>query len=344
MTARSGSMAENRESTEPDNSTSGNVVIKDLHPPVRDQRAEILQGLVQEQKTIDPKYFYDNQGSGLFEQITELPEYYPTRTERLILKDNAEAMAEVCGPNSVLVEPGSGSSEKVRLLLDALKPATYVPMDISEEFLEESAYRLAEEYPWLHIHAICTDFSILEKDPEGLPEGKRVIFYPGSTLGNMNPADSIGFLRNLGHWLDDDGGVLIGIDMHKSTAVLEAAYNDSQGVTARFNLNVLNNINELMGGDFDTACFEHRAFYNRNKYRIEMHLVSKRDQVVTLGDTKIGLTTGETIHTENSYKYTPERFQEIAGQAGFSVQSSWSDEQDLFSVHYLSLNGKHWEP
>lgn len=315
-----------------------NVVFSDLHPTQGDKRSEILNGLQKKQKTIDPKYFYDARGSSLFEQITALPEYYPTRTERQILKRDAKAMAELCGENCVLVEPGSGSSEKVRLLLDSLKPAAYVPMDISSGFLRQSAIGLAEEYPWLNVHAVCSDFAKQEKEPEGLPGGKRVIFYPGSTLGNMKPAEAVEFLKNLGHWLNRDGGILIGIDMHKSTRILEAAYNDQQGVTALFNLNILSNINELMDANFDLNRFTHQAFYNEEKLRIEMHLVSKVDQVVRVGDTSVSFTRGETIHTENSYKYTQESFLEIAQNAGFVIQSSWMDEHQLFGVHYLELN------
>jgi len=315
-----------------------NMVFSNLHPHGSDKRREILSGLQQKQKSIDPKYFYDSRGSELFEQITELPEYYPTRTERQILSSNARAMAECCGQNCVLIEPGSGSSEKVRLLLDNLNPAAYVPMDISADFLEQSAIQLAKEYPWLMVHAVCADFASREKEPEGLPRGRRVVFYPGSTLGNMRPHEAIGFLRNLGHWLNQDGGVLIGIDMHKSTRILEAAYNDGQGITALFNLNILSNINSLMNADFDISRFSHRAFYNEEKSRMEMHLVSLVNQVVKLGDTRINFTCGETIHTENSYKYTPESFQKLAHSAGFVLRSSWSDAQEMFSVFYLELD------
>ena len=322
----------------PDDMQPDNVVFSDLHPRVGNRRFEIIRGLQKERKSIDPKYFYDKRGSELFEQITELPEYYPTRTEKQILKSNAKAMAECCGHECVLIEPGSGSSEKVRLLLDSLRPAAYVPMDISADFLRRSAIQLAEERPWLNIHAFCTDFARQEKEPEGLPEGKRVIFYPGSTLGNMRPAEAIDFLKNLGQWLNRDGGVLIGIDMHKSSRILEAAYNDEQGVTALFNLNILNNINKIAGLSFSTDNFTHRAFYNEKKFRIEMHLVSKADQVVKLGDTEVTIKRGESIHTENSYKYTMESFQEIVRSSGFAIRSSWSDERRLFSVHYLEMD------
>ncbi len=338
MTSQADGLSKPESALASDDLQLDNVVFSNLHPPASDKRKEILSGLQQEQKCIDSKYFYDTRGSELFEQITDLPEYYPTRTERQILKSDAKAMAECCGQNCVLIEPGSGSSEKVRLFLDELKPAAYVPLDISADFLKRSAIQLAEEYPWLKIHAVCTDFANQEKEPEWLPAGKRVVFYPGSTLGNMRPVEASGFLRGLGQWLNQDGGVLIGIDMHKSTRILEAAYNDKQGVTALFNLNILSNINVLMNADFDINRFSHNAFYNEQAYRIEMHLVSKVDQVVKLGDTKITFTRGETIHTENSYKYTKESFQEIVRNAGFSIRSSWLDERQLFSVHYLELD------
>ena len=311
------------------------VVFENRHPRSSDKHTEILAGLLQEQKSIDPKYFYDTRGSELFEQITNLPEYYPTRTERQILKSNAKTMAECCGQNCVLIEPGSGSSEKVRLLLDTLEPAAYVPLDISAEFLKNSAIKLGEEYPWLHVHAVCTDFSNQQDLPGDLPAGKRVVFYPGSTLGNMNPSEASTFLKHLGRWLKDDGGILIGIDMHKSPQILHAAYNDQQAVTAAFNLNILSNINVLTGSEFDLGNFSHKAFYNQEEYRIEMYLVSKLDQVVRVSDTDISFSRGETIHTENSYKYTVESFQKIAHRAGLTIRSSWLDDQYLFSVHYL---------
>lgn len=326
---------------DPDEFQMGNVAFSDLHPRVGNRRLEIISGLQKTQKSIDPKYFYDTRGSELFEQITQLSEYYPTRTERQILIDNAQAMSDCCPQDCVLIEPGSGSSEKVRLLLDSLQPAAYVPMDISAGFLKRAAIQLAEEYPWLNIHAFCTDFARHKKEPGELPAGKRVIFYPGSTLGNMKPSEAIGFLKNLGRWLDTGGGVLIGIDMHKATPILETAYNDKQGVTALFNLNILNNINMIASANFNTDHFEHHAFYNEEAYRIEMHLVSKVKHVVQLGDIKISIAQGEAIHTENSYKYTLDSFREIARSAGFAIRSSWSDKRQLFSVHYLELENSN---
>jgi len=314
-----------------------NVLFKNQHPGENDSRTEVLAGLHQKQKTINPKYFYDTHGSELFERITTLPEYYPTRTERALYVEHADAIAEYCGKNCVLIEPGSGSSEKVRLLLESLKPAAYVPMDIAKEFLQRSAVKLGKEFPWLNVHAVCADFGTYDEAPEGLPEGKRVIFYPGSTLGNMTPDMAKQFLTNLRPWLGHDGGMLIGIDLHKSTNTLTAAYNDRDGVTAAFNLNVLKHINRLTSSNFDVKNFSHRAFYNLALQRIEMHLESNIDHIVRLGESAIVFAKGETIHTENSYKYTQESFQKLAGEAGFRVRQSWLDDEQLFSVHYLDL-------
>mgnify|MGYP000311780647 CR=1 FL=1 len=314
-----------------------NVFFKNHQPGVNDSRSEILAGLHQKQKTINPKYFYDTYGSELFEKITTLAEYYPTRTERLLYTQYADSIAQFCGKKCVLIEPGSGSSEKVRLLLKALQPAAYVPMDIAKEFLQRSAVKLGREFPWLNVHAICADFGHDNDVPEGLPEGKRIIFYPGSTLGNMTPEKATQFLQNLRSTIGHDGGVLIGIDLHKATDTLTAAYNDSEGVTAEFNLNVLNHINTLTNSNFEVSNFTHHAFYNEELRRIEMHLKSNIDHIVRLGQSAIAFSEGETIHTENSYKYTQESFQALAEGAGFNVCKSWLDDEQLFSVHYLEL-------
>ena len=314
-----------------------NVLFKNQHPGENDSRREILAGLHKKQKSINPKYFYDTHGSELFERITTLPEYYPTRTERSLYTEHADDIAEHCGKNCVLIEPGSGSSEKVRLLLEPLKPNAYVPMDIAKEFLQRSAIKLGKEFSWLNVHAVCADFGNYDEVPEGLPEGKRVIFYPGSTLGNMTPDTAKQFLNNLRPWLGHDGGMLIGIDLHKSTDTLTAAYNDLDGVTAAFNLNVLSHINSLTDSNFYLKNFTHRAFYNVELQRIEMHLESKCDHIVRLGESAISFAEGETIHTENSYKYTQESFQELVEEAGFTVRQSWLDNNQLFSVHYLDV-------
>lgn len=312
-----------------------NVIFKNEHPSEDNSRVEILSGLYQQQKTINPKYFYDTHGSELFERITMLPEYYPTRTERKIYRHYASEIAQYCGHKCVLIEPGSGSSEKIRLLLDAIQPSAYVPMDIAKEFLRRSALKLGIEFPWLNVHAVCADFGQYAQAPQGLPNGKRVIFYPGSTLGNMTPDAARAFLQQLREWVGLDGGLLIGIDLHKSTDKLTAAYNDSDGLTAAFNLNVLTNINRLTNSNFELDKFSHHAFYNEPLRRIEMHLKSKLDHIVRVGDSAIVFKEGETIHTENSYKYTLSSFQTLAESAGFTVSKSWSDNEQLFGVYYL---------
>ncbi|WP_298773882.1 L-histidine N(alpha)-methyltransferase [uncultured Shewanella sp.] len=306
-----------------------------------DDITKLLQGLQAPQKTINPKYFYDTQGSELFEKITQLPEYYPTRTEKHLLSHHAQEIAQYCEEQVILIEPGSGNSDKVRLLLAALKPKSYVPMDISAEFLQRAANQLGEKYPWLDIHAICTDFSQSPPLPNELPQGKRIIFYPGSTLGNMTPPQAIHYLNQLRQWIDGNnsqqkGGILIGIDLHKSSQQLNAAYNDAAGITAAFNLNILSHVNRLVDGNFDKQKFEHLAFYNEKQHRIEMHLVSNIDHIVHLNKHALTFKKGERIHTENSYKYTLDSFNSLVNKANLSVKKTWIDEDSLFSVHYLS--------
>ena len=314
-----------------------NVFFEDQQPAAGDSRAELLEGLLQENKQVNPKYFYDHQGSELFEQITQLEEYYPTRTELSILNDYAEEIATYCGSDCVLIEPGSGSSEKVRLLLDTIKPAAYVPLDISAEFLYQSAVKLGREFPWLNIHAICADFVEQWQTRTQLPTGRRVIFYPGSTIGNMEPAQATKFLANLRQWIGKEGGVLVGVDLQKPEHLLNAAYNDSQGVTASFNLNILNSLNKMVDANFNRQDFSHHAFYNSDQQRIEMHLVSNNKQSVQVNGSTISFNEGETLHTENSYKYSLESFTSLSNAAGFALEKSWVDEEQLFSVHYLSV-------
>ena len=314
-----------------------NVFFEDQQPAPSDSRAELLAGLKLPQKQINPKYFYDARGSELFEKITQLSEYYPTRTERTILIDNAAEIAECCGSDCVLIEPGSGSSEKVRLLLDALRPVAYVPVDISAEFLYESALKLGREFPWLKVNAICADFADQWQVRTELPPGRRVVFYPGSTIGNMDPQDAQVFLSDLRQWVGGDGGVLVGVDLHKSENVLNAAYNDSEGVTAEFNRNILNAVNILTGANFSPQGYSHRAFYNKELKRIEMHLVSKESQTIKINGSTVEFREGESLHTENSYKYSLESFTALCNAAGFTCQQSWLDEEKLFSVHYLTV-------
>lgn len=314
---------------------SENVAFTDLHPSLGDSRSEILAGLYAPRKSINPKFFYDEYGSRLFEAITRLPEYYPTRTEVNILRANAAEIAAACGADCVLIEPGSGNSEKVRYLLTALAPRAYVPMDISADFLQEAAQELGREYPELAIHAVCADFNTDEAAMPALPAAKRVIFYPGSTIGNLVPSAAQAFLLRLRSWMGANGGALIGVDLHKSSAVLNAAYNDKQGITAEFNLNILRHINTLVDAEFETTAFRHHAFYDSEKQRIEMHLVSKLEQSVGCDGDMIDFEPGESIQTEYSYKYTVAGFQALAHSAGLNIQKSWLDDRQLFSVHYL---------
>ncbi len=314
---------------------SDKVVFKNEHPDLSHCREEILAGLQTTQKTVNPKWFYDEYGSQLFDQITRLPEYYPTRTEVAILKKNCEQISARCGHGCLFIEPGSGSSEKVRILLDTLQPAAYVPMDISAEFLQSAALELGDEYPWLDIYAVCVDFNHGWSFLDDLPAGKRVVFYPGSTIGNLEPDLATEFLIRVRDMMGENGGALVGVDTHKCSDRLNAAYNDSQGVTAEFNLNVLRRLNELMDAEFEEDSFRHHAFYNAEARRIEMHLVSEREQSVRCNGATVEFALGETLHTESSYKYTPQSFAALVEAAGLKLAQSWMDADELFSVHYL---------
>lgn len=315
---------------------AGNVSFRNEHPTAGDNREELLAGLQQVQKVINPKYFYDERGSRLFDRITRLPEYYPTRTEIEILTRHRREISEACEKGCLFIEPGSGSCEKARLLLTDLQPSAYVPVDISADFLLQAAVQLGNEYPWLTVRAVCADFNNSWSFVEDLPAGKRVVFYPGSTIGNLEPDNALKFLKRVRAMVGAEGGVLIGVDLHKSSTRLNAAYNDSQGVTAEFNRNVLTCLNRVLDAQFDPANFAHHAFYNTDKRRIEMHLVSGQAQAVRCNGSFIEFAKGETIHTENSYKYTLEGFTALAADAGLSLNNSWLDDEQLFSVHYLS--------
>ena len=314
---------------------SDKVVFRNEHPDLSHSREEILAGLQTTQKTVNPKWFYDEYGSQLFDQITRLPEYYPTRTEVAILTENREQISTRCGHGCLFIEPGSGSSEKVRILLDTLQPAAYVPMDISADFLQSAALELGGEYPWLDIYAVCADFNQGWSFLDALPTGKRVVFYPGSTIGNLEPKLAAEFLIRVRDMMGENGGALVGVDTHKSTDRLNAAYNDSQGVTAKFNLNVLRRLNEVMDAEFEEDSFRHHAFYNTEVRRIEMHLVSERKQSVRCNGGTVEFALGETLHTESSYKYTPQSFVALVEAAGLKLAQSWMDADELFSVHYL---------
>lgn len=316
-----------------------NIQFTDYHPAPADFYAEVMQGLQQTPKAIAPKFFYDAQGSHLFDAICELEEYYPTRTEMQILTDHAEEIADIIGEKSFVIEPGSGSSTKVRLLLDELKPHTYMPMDISKQHLLKAAESLAAEYPWLDIHAACADFTtplILPVQPNAV---NKVAFFPGSSIGNFDPPAAQAFLSHLGETVGIGGGLLIGVDLKKDPKMLHAAYNDSDGITAEFNLNLLTRINRELDANFDLESFEHHAFYNQELGRIEMHLVSRKELLVNVARETFHFHSGESIHTECSYKYSISGFQALAVAAGFKPIKVWTDTDALFSVHYFEYQG-----
>ncbi len=306
----------------------------DYHPVLTDIREDILSGLQSKQKHIPPKYFYDESGSKLFDKICQLPEYYLTRTEISLLKKYGEQIAEHIGSDTVLLEFGSGSSTKIRLLLDAIRPSTYMPLDISKEHLLNSAQTLARDYPWLEIHAVCVDYAGPWKPPV-LRKGRHIVFFPGSSIGNLENRAAENLLTHISKLVGEDGGLLIGTDLVKDTKTLEAAYNDQQGITAAFNKNLLLRLNRELQANFQPDSFRHKAFYNQDLDRIEMHLLSEQDQIVRISDQSFTFHKGETIHTENSYKYTIPGFRQMALNAGFHYHRVWTDPNQLFSIHYL---------
>jgi L-histidine Nalpha-methyltransferase len=298
---------------------------------------DIRQGLNASPRQINPKYFYDARGSDLFDQITRLDEYYPTRTELALLEQFADEIAQVLGRGKVLLEPGAGSCAKVRLLLQALAPACYVPIDISRDYLFAAAEQLQGEFPDIPVLPIANDMGSNIELPEEMDEIARLVFYPGSTIGNYTPEDAVVFLRHIRTTIGADGGLLIGVDLQKPTEILNRAYNDAAGITAAFNMNCLSNINALTGADFDVANFRHLAFYNDQVGRIEMHLQSKRAHTVSMAGERIDLAAGECILTEYSYKYTIDGFAELAAEAGLQAGGHWIDDAGLFSLQYYSV-------
>lgn len=295
----------------------------------------MLDGLSAPRKTLPCKYFYDARGSELFDRICELPEYYPTRTETAILRDRIDEIAEVMPFGAALIEYGSGSSTKTRLLLDRLDDlAAYVPVDISGSHLLRSAWRLRARYPRLSVRPVCADFTQPFNLPD-LDDRPRVVFFPGSTIGNFGPEDAVDLLAGMADVAGPGGGLLIGVDLLKSPEILIPAYDDAAGVTAAFNLNLLARINRELGGTFDLDAFSHRAVFNDDLGRIEMHLVSEIEQVAEVDGTPFRFAEGETIHTENSHKYSREQFAALAARAGWRVDTVWTDPAELFSVQYL---------
>ncbi len=301
---------------------------------------ELLLGLRATPKRIPSKFFYDAAGSQLFEAITALPEYYPTRTELSILSANIGEIAARLGSDVELVEFGAGSLRKVRLLLDAMtKPRTYVPIDISGDYLMEVATTLEAEYPQVCVNPIVADFTRpIALGPLECSAMHRVGFFPGSTIGNFSRAEAVSFLRNARATLDG-GPLLIGVDLAKDPAVLHAAYNDARGITEAFNKNLLLRANRELGADFDADAFAHYAFYNPAAQRIEMHLISRRRQRVRIAGETVTFAEGEAIHTEDSHKYTLESFHALVAEAGYAPRAVWTDAERLFSLQWLEAAG-----
>lgn len=296
---------------------------------------EVLHGLTQPQKSLPSKYFYDERGSKLFDEITELDEYYPTRTERKILLQNVEEIGRFMGEQVILIEPGSGSSDKTRILLERLSSlSAYVPIDISGEYLFNVANELREDFPRINILPLQADYTHSLDLPETLPEGRKVVFFPGSTIGNFKRDTVNRFLNVVADIVKQKGAFLIGVDLKKDIDVLLAAYNDSKGITADFNKNMLRHINRMLDADFDPELFEHKATWNEEESRIEMHLICKEDHEVKVNGTTFSFQEGESIHTENSHKYTLEEFSEIVSP-WFEVKKVWTDQNKWFSLQYL---------
>lgn len=319
---------------------STRVAAKPSGAPLDDSTfyADVVAGLSQAPKTLPCKYFYDERGSRLFEEICATPEYYPTSTEIDILRTNAPEIAALIGSGAHLVELGSGASIKVRLLLDAAPNlATYIPVDISGAYLTKIAASVATDYPALRVVPVCADFTAPFALPRLKTEGRVIGFFPGSTIGNFTPLEARTLLRRFGTALGHGSGLLIGIDLKKDIDVLHAAYNDSAGVTAAFNLNILERINKELGGDFDTEQFAHRAVYNPTAGRIEMYLDSRVAQTAHVGDKSFRFAAGEAIGTEHSYKFAAAEFEALATSVGYKVRDAWQDPEHYFAVFYLAL-------
>lgn len=319
-----------------------------LHLATRDDDDDfadaVLAGLSARQKTIPARFFYDTAGSQLFEAITRLPEYYPTRTEIGILADCAPAIAAAVGPGRVVIEFGSGSSAKTPPFLRAVAASAYVPIDISADFLDMAAADLAAKLPGLPVLPVAADFTRPLRLPAAIAARPKLGFFPGSTLGNMGPAAAVDLLRAFGDTLGDDAWLVIGLDRRKDVAVLEAAYNDAAGVTAAFNLNVLHRINRELAGTIDTVAFEHHAFFNGGVGRIEMHLRARHATGFTVLGRPFALACGESIHTENSYKWTHDEAVLLARAGGWMPVTVWTDPASWFAVHLWRRDAARAEP
>ena len=324
--------------------TPAAVVLTDHEPQVDDFRAAVLDGLSRTRKTLPCKFFYDDRGSHLFDRICDLPEYYPTRTELAITRQHARAIARAVGPDALLVEYGSGSSTKTRLLLDALaSPAGYVPIDISRGHLMTAARGIAGAYPGLRVMPVCADYTRTFPLPvdaadrsADAPADNVVAYFPGSTIGNFEPDAAVAFLANVRRTCGRGSSLLIGVDRKKNPARLHAAYNDAAGVTAQFNLNLLHRVNRELNGTIDVAAFAHYAPYVPHLGRMEMHLVSLRQQTASAAGRPVSFDLGESIHTESCHKFSPDGFAALAAAAGYHSRQTWTDDAGLFGLHLLT--------
>ncbi|WP_166257831.1 L-histidine N(alpha)-methyltransferase [Marinobacter salicampi] len=316
--------------------TPANLRVHHLHDAIDDDLTLVRSGIFASQPWLHPKFFYDARGSALFDAITETPEYYPTRTEAAIFTRHVDDMLARAESRKVLVEPGSGSCEKALTLLQDHRLTHYAPIEISREYLVDCCVKLARHRPDLAVDAICGDFVRCNVLPDTVPEEGRLIFFPGSTIGNFDPEHARSLLENFHSLAGTSGGyLLIGTDLPKGRKILEAAYNDSQGFTARFNRNILDHLNTRLDCEFVPEDYQHKAFYNDALGRIEMHLLCQKDTQVRIGQEYTCLSAGQSIHTENSYKYRPEAFRELAVTAGFTPVDCWTDDNSWFAVHLL---------
>ena len=318
----------------------GEYAFYDFEPAVADMKEEVLEGLTAESKYLSPKYFYDMEGSRLFEKITQLDEYYLTRTEMSLFDSHLSEVSARVGEDLCLIEYGSGSSKKIRKLLEQLSVRAYVPIDISNTHLQENARALHRDFPHLDVFPVCADITQPFELPPGTRGLTRLGFFPGSSIGNFEPQQAQRFLAVIREEIGQGGVLLIGVDRKKPVDVLERAYDDEKGVTAAFNLNVLRHINHRLDTDFDLSGFEHEARYDEVEGCVKMYLVSKRHQVVEVDGSKIEFEAGECVHTENSYKYHPGEFLELANSAGFALEAEWSDSKGWFSLFLLKGVGQ----
>jgi L-histidine N-alpha-methyltransferase len=311
--------------------------VVDLAPERSRVLAEVLEGLDRQPREFPSLYLYDDLGSQLFDKICEQPEYYPTRTELSILRDRMEDIRAAVGPQALVFEPGAGSGLKTRVLLEELEdPAGYVPIEISRDHLDRYVAKLQRQFPDLWLLPVCADFhDDFELPPCPHPIQKRVVFFPGSTIGNMVPSDSLALLKWMRKLAGPEGGVMVGVDLQKDRQTLEAAYNDAAGVSAAFALNILTRLNDELDADFDMDRWTYEAVYNEQIGRIEMYVVSKVGQRVKLGNDSVLFKDGERVRTEWSYKYSPASFAALAEKADLRVAECWTDADELFSVQYL---------